>query len=139
MKVAPKEVTVTILQMGEGAATWVKVDKMPTLGQFTGNPGVKQIPLDPTQVSEIAELFFGDGFFDMLCQETNIYYLQNREKYDRSYKVCVVTESTSGYTGNLEIYSGEGRNYKKLLFQFWNPILIKITMSIKTGTCLWNN
>jgi hypothetical protein len=23
---------------------WVKVDNMPTLGQFTGNPGVKQIP-----------------------------------------------------------------------------------------------
>jgi hypothetical protein len=38
------------------------------LGQFTGNLGVKQIPLDPTQVSEVAELFFGDSFFDMLCQ-----------------------------------------------------------------------
>jgi hypothetical protein len=24
---------------GGGAATWVKVDKTPTLGQFTGNPG----------------------------------------------------------------------------------------------------
>jgi hypothetical protein len=29
-----------------GTATWGKVDKMPTLGQFTGNPGVKQIPSD---------------------------------------------------------------------------------------------
>jgi hypothetical protein len=42
-----------------GTATWRKVDKMPTLGQFTGNPGVKQIPSDPMQVSEVAELFFG--------------------------------------------------------------------------------
>jgi hypothetical protein len=38
------------------------------LRQFTGNPGVKQIPSDPTQVSEVAELFFADSFFDMLCQ-----------------------------------------------------------------------
>jgi hypothetical protein len=49
-------------------ATWGKVDKTPTLGQFTGNPGVKQIPSDPTPVSEVAELFFGNSFFDMLCQ-----------------------------------------------------------------------
>jgi hypothetical protein len=41
-----------------GTATWGKIDKTPTLGQFTGNPGVKQIPSDPTQVSEVAELFF---------------------------------------------------------------------------------
>jgi hypothetical protein len=37
--------------------------------------------------------------------------------------VRVVTESTSGYIGNVF--------YKKLLFQFWNPVLIKITMFIK--------
>jgi hypothetical protein len=30
-----------------GTATWGKVDKTPTLGEFTGNPGVKQIPSDP--------------------------------------------------------------------------------------------
>jgi hypothetical protein len=29
-----------------GTATWGKVDKTPTLGQFTGIPGVKQIPSD---------------------------------------------------------------------------------------------
>jgi hypothetical protein len=70
-----------------GATTWVKVDKTPTLGQFTGNPGAKQIPSDSTKVSDVTELFFGDSFFDMLCQETNRYYLRNHEKYDRSYKV----------------------------------------------------
>ncbi|PNF14150.1 hypothetical protein B7P43_G17622, partial [Cryptotermes secundus] len=46
--------------------------------------------------------------------------------------VCVVTESTSGYIGNFEIYSVKERNYKKLFFPFWNPILIKNTMSIRT-------
>jgi hypothetical protein len=36
---------------------WVKVDKMPTLGQFTGNPGVKQILSHPTEVSETVDRF----------------------------------------------------------------------------------
>jgi hypothetical protein len=29
---------------------WVKEDKMPNLGPFTGNPGTKQILSDPTKV-----------------------------------------------------------------------------------------
>jgi hypothetical protein len=35
----------------------VKVDKTHTLGQFTGNPGVKQVLLHPTQVSETGTAF----------------------------------------------------------------------------------
>jgi len=60
---------------------WVKMDKTPNLGPFTGNPGVKQISSHPTKVSQITGLFIGDTFFDMLCEETNLYYLQNQEKY----------------------------------------------------------
>ena len=64
-------------------STWGKTDKTPNLGPFTGNPGVKQIPSDPTKVSQVTGLFLGDRFFDtsMLCEETNVYYLQNQEKY----------------------------------------------------------
>ena len=62
-------------------STWVKTDKTPNLGPFTGNPGVKQIPSDPTKVSQVTGLFLGDRFFDMLCQEMNLYYLQNQTKY----------------------------------------------------------
>jgi hypothetical protein len=40
-----------------GATTWVREYKTPNLGPFTGNPGVKQIPSDPSKVSEIIELF----------------------------------------------------------------------------------
>jgi hypothetical protein len=69
-----------------GATTWVKEDKMPNLGPFTANSGVKQIPSDPTKVSEIIELFFGDNFFEMLSKETNLYYFQNQGKYDSSSK-----------------------------------------------------
>jgi hypothetical protein len=72
-----KVMIVTILQI-RGATTWVKEDKTPNLGPFTGNPGVKQIPPDPTNLSEIIELFSGDNFFDMLCRETNLYYFQNQ-------------------------------------------------------------
>jgi len=50
---------------------WVKTDKTPNLGPFTGNPGVKQIPSDPTKVSQVTGLFLRDTFFDMLCEETN--------------------------------------------------------------------
>ena len=42
---------------------------------------MKQIPSDPTKVSQVTGLFIVDTFFDMLCEETNLYYLQNREKY----------------------------------------------------------
>jgi len=62
-------------------STWVKTDKTPNLGQFTGNPGVKQIPSDPTKISQVTGPFLRDKFFDMLCEETNRYYLQNQEKY----------------------------------------------------------
>jgi hypothetical protein len=68
------------------ATTWVKEDKMPNVGPFTGNPGVKQIPSDPTKVSEIIKLFFGDSFFEMLCRETKLYYFQNQGKYGSSSK-----------------------------------------------------
>jgi hypothetical protein len=47
---------------------------------------VKQIPSDPTKVSEIIELSFGDSFFEMLSKETNQYYFQNQGKYDSNSK-----------------------------------------------------
>jgi hypothetical protein len=46
VKKAPRKVT--ILQIW--ATMWVKEDRTPNLGPFTGNPGVKQILSDPTKV-----------------------------------------------------------------------------------------
>ena len=62
-------------------STWVKTDKTPNLESFTRNPGVKQISSDRTKLSQVTGLFLGETFFDMLCEETNLYYLQNHEKY----------------------------------------------------------
>jgi hypothetical protein len=47
---------------------------------------VKEIPSDPTKVSEITELFFEDNFFEMLSKEANLYYFRNQGKYDSSSK-----------------------------------------------------
>jgi hypothetical protein len=70
-----------------GATTWVKLDETHTLTQFSGTPGVEKVPSHPENVSEITELFFGDQFFHMLCEETNRYHFQNCDKYHRIYKV----------------------------------------------------
>jgi hypothetical protein len=64
----------------------VKEDKTSNLGPLTLTPGVKQVPSDPTKVSEIIELFFRDNFFEMLSKETNLFYFQNQGKYDSSSK-----------------------------------------------------
>jgi hypothetical protein len=70
-----------------GATKWAKKDKTPDLGQFTGNIVVKLFSSDPKNVSDVTDLFFGDIFFDFLCEQTNLYCFQNRDKYDRNYKV----------------------------------------------------
>ncbi|PNF32271.1 hypothetical protein B7P43_G17593 [Cryptotermes secundus] len=127
-----------------GTATWGKVDKMPALGQFTGNPGVKQIPSDPTQVSEVAELFFGDSFFDMLCQETNRYYLQHCEHYDRSYKELKWVDVTSAEMRKFfAITFLIGHTRRDNLKEYWStdpflgiPIFGKL-MSHKISEQIW--
>ena len=39
--------------LDSAVSTWVKTDKTPNLWPFTANPGVKQIPSDPTKVSQV--------------------------------------------------------------------------------------
>ena len=55
---------------------------------------MKQIPSDPMKVSQVTGLFLGDTFFDMLCEETNLYYLQNQEKYVTCSKVLKWSDVT---------------------------------------------
>jgi hypothetical protein len=43
-----------------GATNWEINDKTPNLGHFTGNSGLKEIPSDPSNMSEVTELFLGD-------------------------------------------------------------------------------
>ncbi|PNF16120.1 hypothetical protein B7P43_G03265 [Cryptotermes secundus] len=122
-----------------------KVDKTPALGQFTGNQGVKQISSDPTQVSEVAELFFGDSFFDMLCQETNRYYLQHREYYDRSYKALKWVDVTSAEMRKyFAIIFLMGHTRRDNLKEYWSsdpfleiPIFGKLMSRKRFEQILW--
>jgi len=96
-------------------STWVKTDKTPNLGSFTGNPGVKQIPSDPTKVSQVTGLFLGDTFFDMLCEETNLCYLQNQEKYvtcSKGLKWSEVTVAETKKVFSIIILMGQVRKDK---------------------------
>jgi hypothetical protein len=45
------------------ATTWVKLDKTPALGQFSGTPGVQKVPSHMENVSEITELFLETSSF----------------------------------------------------------------------------
>jgi hypothetical protein len=68
-----------------GATTWVKEDKTPNLGPFTGNPGMKH-SIWPNKSVINNRTFFRDYYFQMLCKETNLYYFQNQGKYASSSK-----------------------------------------------------
>ena len=101
--------------LDSAVSTWVKTDKTPNLGPFTGNPGVKQIPSDLTKVSQVTGLFFGHTFFDMLCEETNLYYLQNQEKYvtcSRGLKWSDVTVAEMNFFFSIIILMGQVRKDK---------------------------
>ena len=87
--------------LDSAVSTWVKTDKTPNLGPFTGNPGVKQIPSDLTKVSQVTGLFLGDIFFDMLCEETNLHYLQNQEKYVTGSKGLKWSDATAAEMKNF--------------------------------------
>jgi hypothetical protein len=104
-----------------GTATWGTVDKTPNLGKLTGNPGVKVFPSDTKEVSDVADMFFEDSFFDLLCLETNRYYLQNREKYDRRYKVLKWADVTSAEMKIfLAIIILMGQIKKESLKDYWS-------------------
>jgi hypothetical protein len=66
--------------------TWIKRDVKVTLEKFEGTPGVKIKPKHIDSISEAVELFLGDDFFQMMCDESNLYYSQNKDKYKLSPK-----------------------------------------------------
>jgi DNA-directed RNA polymerase alpha subunit len=69
-----------------GATTWVKLDKTPTLGQFSGTPGVENVPSHPNNVSEITELFLDTSSFICYVRKQTDTISKIVTKYDRSCK-----------------------------------------------------
>ena len=82
---------------------------------------MKQIPSDPRKVSQVTGLFLGDTFFDMLCEETNLYYLQNQEKYvtcSKGLKWSDVTVAETKKNFSIIILMGQVRKDK--LKDYWS-------------------
>jgi len=59
--------------LDSAVSTWVKIDKTPNLGPFTGNPRVKQIPSDPTKVSQVQDSFLETH--SLICCVRKVIYI----------------------------------------------------------------
>lgn len=70
----------------EVSNTWKKRDIKVSLEKFEGTPGVQIRPNHFDSISEVVELFLGDDFFQIMCDESNRYYSQNKDKYKLSPK-----------------------------------------------------
>lgn len=52
-----------------GTVMWTKRDRLPNLGPFIGNSGVKEVPSNSSKVAEVTELFFENNFFEMFARK----------------------------------------------------------------------
>ncbi|XP_014484489.1 PREDICTED: uncharacterized protein LOC106749499, partial [Dinoponera quadriceps] len=59
---------------------WSDVDKIPNIPDFTGDPGPKIFPTNKKSIKEVVELFIDNYLFQLMINESNIYYQQNKDK-----------------------------------------------------------
>jgi hypothetical protein len=58
----------------EGAKAQTKKDIIPNYEKCDCDSGMKHVSINTTHISEITELFVGNGFFRLLCKELNKYW-----------------------------------------------------------------
>ncbi|XP_053990571.1 uncharacterized protein LOC128882827 [Hylaeus volcanicus] len=66
---------------------WSDVDEIPNIPDFTGEPGQKIFPTDKKSIKEVVELFIGNDLFELMINESNIYYLQNKDNVSETSKM----------------------------------------------------
>jgi hypothetical protein len=65
----------------EGAKVQAKKGITPHFEKCEGDSEVKHVPMNITSISEIIELFTGNGFFILLCKELNKYQNHNQDQF----------------------------------------------------------
>lgn len=66
---------------------WSDVDNIPNIPDSTAEPGPKIFPTDKKNVKEVVELFIGNDLFQLMVNESNIYYQQNKDKMSEGKKM----------------------------------------------------
>lgn len=66
---------------------WSDVDEIPNIPDFTGEPGPKILPTNKKSIKEVVELFIGNDLFQLMINEFNIYYQQNKDKMSERKKM----------------------------------------------------
>ncbi|CAK9829639.1 PiggyBac transposable element-derived protein 4 [Anthophora retusa] len=67
--------------------SWSDVDKAPNIPDFIAESGPKILPANKQSIKEIVEMFIGNDLFQLMVNESNIYYHQNKDKMCKGKKV----------------------------------------------------
>lgn len=70
---------------------WTENDIDLPAQSFEGTPGLKISPADE-KIDSIVKLFIGDDFFELLCNQSNLYYKQNEELFKNSAEMAGFTD-----------------------------------------------
>lgn len=67
--------------------SWLDVDKAPYILDFIPESGPKILPANKQSIKEIVEMFIGNDLFQLMVNESNIYYHQNKDKMCKGKKM----------------------------------------------------
>ena len=66
---------------------WTDTDNVPNIPNFTAQPGPKIFLADKKSVKDVVELFIGNDLFELMVNESNVYYQQNKDNMNKGKKM----------------------------------------------------
>ena len=100
---------------------WEPRDKLMSIEPFLGSCGVQKIPSNPKSIFQCVELFIQDNLFAMMAEQSNLYYEQNKHKYQCSSKsrkmTVITTDEMKKFMGIILLM---GHTVKKTLKEYWS-------------------